>query len=313
MELADWVSDWFGVAGTVSGVIGTIVAVWAIKSANRIADRSGAYDRPKLLLSIGPFQVNPDEHHKIVYGFPFESNQRQIMTIPIGIGNAGEKDLSDISVMLRYRRVHQLAVSDDIIGISDLPAGHVVRSYREDEHFSHVTYRISNINPEVRVRLEDPITISSDTVAHPEVSAKTSDNVKVRVNVRIFWMMEVLVTVVAKDQSPVNMELTIGAFKANSIDDLIRTYTKEMRGEIPPGIWRRLLSILSTTLGMPSVEESAFLVYPKIVMTHIVRHEGKEVPLVQSSSQDGEIRLSRFQPDTHNVTIERSIQTPPRN
>lgn len=140
-------------------VFSLMVAIWAIRSQQDIAQKSGAFDKPNPCLYLGNHKVLPDSKTRITYGFLFNDSSIIITRLPLIIKNEGEKTLKNVIITIRYPLIANIVVPEDLIKLKI--AGSIIeiqpnRKTSQLDPFEYASWNLHNINPNDTISIEEP-------------------------------------------------------------------------------------------------------------------------------------------------------------
>src|SRR5688572_24896373 len=76
------------VGACISGV-SLYIVIWSIYKTEEIAQRSGAFDKAELKLSLGDYSILPDQSYEIYYGLTSNDSTLNLVPLPTEIFNSG--------------------------------------------------------------------------------------------------------------------------------------------------------------------------------------------------------------------------------
>ena len=101
-QLARRLNRWAGLLGLVIGiaalVAGVALGVWSVRKSEEIARRSGGFDKPKLVLSLGDWRLVPNTSETLSVGAAFEPSSVTLLQIPLQITNEGPRTAHDVTL-----------------------------------------------------------------------------------------------------------------------------------------------------------------------------------------------------------------------
>jgi len=230
-----------GAIGAVFGILATLVAVWAIRSNESIAVRSGAFERGILDVS---FMGMPITAHgfDVAVGSPFEANTLTMFNLPVSVRNSGQRSIDDVYIVFRYWKEHNLALPADV-GTLEGGLGNATRTVSHSGPFEDVTYKVDKLNPGVHMNVNDPIPLH-ETSMTTDVQTRTKDDVPISVALKVDYAFTVGVSVTATDQPALSYPISIRGIEATDLDELTRKVLESLRQRCTPpqpsSIWQRI-------------------------------------------------------------------------
>ena len=182
------------------GVIASIsISIWGINASERIAERSGAFDKGELKLSFGGYFVYPNVDFDVYYGVDFSDSSLHFATMPIGMHNLGKKTLENVNLLLKYPHIANIAIDDSIIKFESILTEPLERKFFTVEPYDQVSYKFNSINPNFSIQAGDLICIPKETLVQETFPVMTKDSNTINVTTTIKYAYPIKIGLTAKD------------------------------------------------------------------------------------------------------------------
>ena len=203
------------VVGAVAGVGALVVAVATLIAVYDAPNRAGAFERPDLRLSLGSFELTPNEQPTVFIGIESPVPKVELTDLPLRIANLGGKTQKDTTILesipavLKNRDIDEFLTVD----VRGPPVATVDRSVTYLGSLAIASYKIPVLNPGVPVMWHEPFLLYSSAphTFTTNVRAKTADNVDVVVPVTTTLSLAptINVSVLGEDQRVTSYPIAI--------------------------------------------------------------------------------------------------------
>jgi hypothetical protein len=218
---------WVGLLGGIASTLGFIGGIWAVRSSESIANRSGAFDKAQISVLVGGNRLTPGLRANLVYGLPFESKSAAIVDIPIIVVNAGKRAAKGLSLTLRCPTF--VTITDDAHG-EVVTTGTLPMTRQPERHItpagnsSYIIWSLPEMNPGVALALDEPVMLKETAI---EGAAQTKDGAMV--GYRVEYALDVMISVSSEDEAVVDYPLMISAWKVANAEAMIREFFRRMQ------------------------------------------------------------------------------------
>jgi len=254
--------------GSALAVVGIVVAVAGVLVARRIAERSGAFRKAELGISLmGQSLVPKPEFRDLIFGYSAEDDDLVVCLLPFELTNKGELSAKNVSMRLVFPMT--------LLPPTDLEAYEVKGLYDKSEikskSFESQGRRFVDYSfPELpagggNAGVEQAIAITYGLGIPFAVDAVSKDGVPLRVEGRVEWTAPVLVRVWATDVLPLEASFTLKCYRARDRGEL----GEKVMGAATSAVRDKLSEIgapndFVSSVFAPGVAEPAILVMPKL-------------------------------------------------
>ncbi len=152
-----------GLGGILVGIFTTILT---IKSSEKIAEKSGAFDKPQARLYIYNIGPRPNDNTFLCYGYSFRDSSMTIGRIPVVIENVGEKTINNLSLTFRYPNVLRRKALEKMEMITTglfEKKQEIYKGISRIGNFDYVSYQFPSLNPGQSIGINEPIFIFETT------------------------------------------------------------------------------------------------------------------------------------------------------
>ena len=254
----------FLITTIVLPILALIIAVWQIKSSERIASDSGILDKPISELSFGGFYLKPLVNYQIFYGFDY-TDKFVFHTLPFVIHSIGEKSMNETYLMFRYNINSNLCTDTFFSLESSFDTTTFNRYYSRVEPFEFSNYKFHSINPGLNYGIGELIYLN-ETIFNNEVLATTRDSVDLLFEYSLLYGKQFETTLTSEDMKAKNYQFGISGISVSKMEDLISYYKNQL-----------IKKIENKTL---TNNEYCFLVYPELLRDAKVDAEGETINFI---------------------------------
>lgn len=216
------------------GLIASIsIAVWAIKSSENIAEKSGAFDKGELKVTLGGYWLENNSNYEVYYGIDFkDSTMIHLSSLPIGIHNQGKKTLESVNVLFKYPHEGRLAIQDNIFELQSIFTDSIERKFLTVKPFDEVCYKLNNINPNFSILVDDPFRLKEETIENMIIPVTTKDNKKINVSTSFSYAYKILLGVTGKDIESQKFNISLHYRNETNLNKLLKRIIEEKKIEI---------------------------------------------------------------------------------
>lgn len=242
-----------GIANFIIAVLGLLIAIMAmaisykaIKSNELIAEKSGAFDKPYLILGIGNFMItNPRDTISLIYGCSWENNTLSTATLPFNVSNTGEKDAENIKIS--FNTPKGFFLNDSLVKLNSNLIVEAWRKSLSEKKMDFISYDIPLISPGLKVDIEE-LFIFNRTSITDTISITTIDDHIANLQYNIDYSVLCTASVINKDNKPSQAIFSISCIDASNINDLIDKSIEQINSKKSKGFY--------TFIIYPELEES---------------------------------------------------------
>jgi hypothetical protein len=208
----------------ISGIAALSIPVLIQYRQEKVAEKSGDFDKGELVLSFAGYDVNEElNKHEIdvYYGIDFSDTSFHVVEFPVGVANKGNKTLEDVNLLLKYPHISRIAISDTIIKYKSPIDNKFSRKYTDGTRYDQVSFFIGDINPKTSSNTKEVIAAYKETKRSFPVEVYTKDSVKMTIDSKITFGYKIDVGVTSKDADPRTARLNVYYFNITNRDSLI--------------------------------------------------------------------------------------------
>ena len=217
-----------GIISIVGVIVSICISVWSINVGERIAEKSGAFDKGELQLSFGGYFIQPDVAFDVYYGVDFsDSTVLHFATLPFSIHNLGKKTIENANIIIKYPHVAKIAVVDSLIKFSALSTEPIERKFATVEPYDQVIFKLNSLNPKYSIEAGELICLQKETILNDVFPVKTKDSATVNVSVSAKYSYPIVVGLTAKDIMTSQYNFILNYRKETDLNKLINDIIKE--------------------------------------------------------------------------------------
>lgn len=226
-------------------IFAIILGIWQIRHSKKIAIDSGAFQKPKPVLSLLNCELKNEETYRIVFGCNFKKYENIFFEFPVQLANTGDKDVEGSHLVFKHAMESPLPL-DDIGCVEMLPLliNFGSRRFTKDNNGKCVTFFIKQVNPKVGITIPEPLLIP-ETVRKMEVPATTKDNVNILVKLDVSFMFTFELLFTAQNCAPQKFKFDVEAINSKDIDELINKQIDSLK-EHAKNISEKIDSLMNT-------------------------------------------------------------------
>lgn len=211
----------------VAVIIAICLSIWSTKKSESIAEKSGAFDKGELHLSFGGYFINSDIDFDVYYGVDFTDSILHFASLPLEIHNKGKKTVDNVSLLLKYPHIANIAVGDSSIKFEGIFTDPIERKFHSIDPYDQVSYKLNSINPNFSVQTGDIICLQKETIFKDIFPVKTKDNGVINVSTNIGYGYPVRIGLTAKDIVTEQYNFILNYRSENNLDSLFKKIIKE--------------------------------------------------------------------------------------
>jgi hypothetical protein len=188
-----------------------------------IAQRSGAFDKPKPSLYFNDEKLLPQTETRIIYGSLYRDQSPIIAKLPLQIVNEGTKTLKNVSVTIRYPEHPNMLLSETellLTGAGILDGNDPKRTTSKMHPFRFASWFIKDINPKIMFGIGESFRLTETKQINTFLDYNTNQWLQTSVE----YSLLLLVTISAEDIEAQDYLLLIKSIKSATIDDLRQKY-----------------------------------------------------------------------------------------
>lgn len=224
--------DKFNLGLGLSNLIFTIlIAIWGISMNERIAEKSGAFDKGEIKLSFGGYLINPSYRYDVYYGIDFSDSTLHLTTLPLGIHNNGKKTLEDVKLLMKYPHNSKMIVENNLLDTVNISISPIVRKILKVNPYDQTLFECKSINPNLSILTEDMIYIHKEIIERYAYPAKTKDEISVNATIEYKFSPLIQLTITAKDIIAEEYFLNMYSRQGTDINKLIKEVINEKLNE----------------------------------------------------------------------------------
>lgn|GEM_PF-4196401 len=216
-----------GIFNFIGLIVSISIAIWAIKSNESIAEKSGAFDKGELKISFGGYFLESDSKYDVYYGINFKDSTMHFTGLPIGVHNQGKKTLENINILFKYPHLANLAVKDSYFELKSIFTDSIERKFLTVEPFDEVCYKLHNINPNFSILVDDPFYLRKETTEEVVVPVVTKDNKKMNISASYAYAYKILIGVTGKDINSQKFDFNLNYRNETDLNKLLNKIIKE--------------------------------------------------------------------------------------
>lgn len=216
-----------GIFSIIGVAISIWISIWGVNTSESIAEKSGAFDKGELHLSFGGYLIYPNINFDVYYGVDFSDSILHFATLPIGIHNKGKKTLENVSMLLRYPHIANIAIDDSIIKFEGVFTEPIERKFFVVEPYDEVSYKFNSVNPNFSIHAGDLICLQKETIMKEIIPVTTKDNQTLNVSTLVNYSYPVQIGLTAKDAITEQYNLFLNYRNETNLDTLIRKIIME--------------------------------------------------------------------------------------
>jgi len=160
------------------------ISIWAIVSNERIAQKSGAFEKGELRLALGGYDLSTHLEKDIDVYYGVSDTSLHFAEFPILVCNSGEKTVDDIELILNYphntlypHNGLSTANQDSITNCESI-IENVNRKLQRDGDDELVLYPIKSINPKLSVSIGEVFSVDKSLIGAYQISWKSRNVIK---------------------------------------------------------------------------------------------------------------------------------------
>ncbi|NIJ46599.1 hypothetical protein FHR24_003089 [Wenyingzhuangia heitensis] len=214
---------------TLLSIIAILISFYSIYNENKIAKKSGNFDKGKLKLKLGYFKLNSEKTSIVI--LVNESNENNILFtgIPFEIDNEGNANVLDCGLTMTYPKINgEIAV--DAMKYFEYNQNPIdfKREFYEEDKFDYILYKIKKIQPgEIFSFFE--LTSFRNTIIKDKVETKDKDSIPMIVSYEMKIAYNSKINLKADNLNALNYNLVYHHFEKKDWDkikngDMIKNY-----------------------------------------------------------------------------------------
>ncbi|MGR3310001.1 MAG: hypothetical protein ACUZ77_04435 [Candidatus Brocadiales bacterium] len=209
-------------------ILMVIFGLWQIRHSKKIAIDSGAFQKPKPVLSLLNCELKNEETYRIVFGCNFKKYENIFFEFPVQLANTGDKDLEGSHLIFKHAMESPLPLDDKCAKMYTQLINIGIRKFTKGNNGKFITYFIKQVNPKVGIMIQELLLIP-ETVRRMEVPATTKDNVNIlaKFDVSFMFIFELLFT--AQNCAPQKFKFDVEAINSKDIDELINKQINSLK------------------------------------------------------------------------------------
>jgi hypothetical protein len=210
-----------GIINTIAVIIAIWIAVLGINSNEKIAEKSGVFDKGELKLSFGGYLILPDVDYDVYYGIDFSDSSLHFATLPISLHNSGKKTIEDLSLIYKYPHLANIAV-DSLIEFEYIFDDKFERRYNTVEPYDQVLYKLNSIHPNYSVQIGDLICLQGETILHDKKPVEFNDGGVLDISTSIKYGFQLNVGLIARDTEASYYSFILNYRNESNLDNLVK-------------------------------------------------------------------------------------------
>jgi len=208
------------------------ISIWAIVSNERIAQKSGAFEKGELRLALGGYDLSTHLEKDIDVYYGVSDTSLHYAAFPIVVCNSGEKTVEDIELILNYPHDTlypynglYTAIQDSIINCESI-IENVNRKLQIDGEDELVSYPIKSINPKLSVSIEEIFSVDKSLIGAYQISWMNGNIPK---RGKVFYSEPATINVIltAKNMPIKTLQFNINFRSGNDLTKLAQQVIKE--------------------------------------------------------------------------------------
>jgi len=173
---ADKINLKFNFLNLLIAILSIGISIWAILSNEKIAQKSGAFEKGELRLALGGYDLSTHLEKDIDIYYGVNDTSLHYASFPIVVCNSGEKTVENIKLILNYPHNTlypynglYTAIHDSIINCESI-IENVNRKLQIDGEDELVLYPIKSINPKLSVAIEEIFSVDKSLIGAYQIS-----------------------------------------------------------------------------------------------------------------------------------------------
>jgi hypothetical protein len=210
----------------ISILVSILISILGIRSTEKIAKKSGAFDKGELTLSFGGYILSPYLDFDVYYGVQISDPSLHFAIFPLVVHNTGEKTVDNIDMILKYPHRALLAIRDSMMSCESIISGKVDRKFQINGQEDLVAYPLDAINPKFSINIHEYICVHKEKLYVTTISM-VQNNFKKDINTIYSKPDTIQVLLTAKDIATKRYSFNVSYRGESNIDKLIIQVIKE--------------------------------------------------------------------------------------
>ncbi len=216
-----------GIFNFVAVIASIFISIWGVNTSERIAERSGAFDKGELKLSFGGYFIYPNIDFDVYYGVDFSDSSLHFATLPLGMHNTGKKTIENANMLIKYPSIAHIAMEDNYMKYESVFTDPFDRKFATVEPYDQVSIKFNTINPNFSIQSNDLICIQNETIYRGTFPVMTKDSVKLNINAAMQYSYPIQIALTAKDIVTEQYSFVLNYRKEADLNELIKKIIRE--------------------------------------------------------------------------------------
>lgn len=222
----------------IPSIISIVLAILAMKQAEKIAEMSGDFQKPKLFVNLfgqplGKLQFKSQNWVLIHPGNPHEW---ALFPLRFDVTNHGDATAEGVALIVH---TPDSSIPDFPKGMIDTEVTPKVfeKQFKRYEGklgnspYKELSYAMPPIHPNTSASITEWFSFTPLALLPLSINATSKDGANVKINLKYTLSAHVAITLLVKDSPPVQSTVNITCLSAHSIDEGINTYVTNSRAE----------------------------------------------------------------------------------
>jgi hypothetical protein len=197
------------------------IGIWAIYSQEKIAKKSGAFDKSNITLTLGNYTINESIDYNVYYGIPILQKNINLVSLPITVNNTGEKSAENVEIYYKYPYESGLLIDQENLDIESFNKD-IQRSTINTPPFAQASIKFKLINPNTSINANDIINIQDETSIYVETPVKTKDNRNINLLTYAKYSIITQVSLTAKDIKAKGYRFNISIVSQDNLNHIVK-------------------------------------------------------------------------------------------
>lgn len=220
----------FGIVNLVGVIIAISISIWGVKKSESIAEKSGAFDKGNLQLSLAGYFINPSTEFDIYFGLGFSDTSLHFIEMPVKIYNNGKKTVADVNLFFKYLHLFNIALNDSIIKYDGAGISQVKRTMTTNLPYDQVSFFMGDLNPNMSVNPNEFIcALKEETRGEVSVPVYTKDSVLLNVSASYTYSYPTIISLTGKDIISQVYQVGVNYRKETDINALVKRVLEEKK------------------------------------------------------------------------------------
>ncbi len=224
------------IINSVGIIIALIISIYSYNQNEKIAIKSGAYDKGSLSFLFGNYPIVPEMKYDVYFGVNLNEKDLNFTNLPVGIINTGKKTVEEVSLFYRYPNATQIAVPDSLFEIKTVLIENLKRKFEKADKFDNISFNVGKMNPNLPINAGDLIFLNKETKQNFTFPVKTKDSVTVIAKTEVSYSFPFNIMLTGKDIESTNYSFNLNIRNEVQLNKLIKQIINEKLQEKKKGI-----------------------------------------------------------------------------